>query len=51
VIPTLPADFLEVRIAYGLDDDERTFSFHSVGIHWGARRHALDEALTPWQAG
>ena len=51
VIPTLPADFLEVRIAYGFDDDERTFSFHSVGNHWGARRHALDEALTPWQAG
>lgn len=51
VIPTLPADFLEVRIAYGFDDDERLFSFHSVGNHWGARRHALDEALTPWKAG
>ena len=51
VIPTLPADFLEVRIAYGVDDDDRVFSFHSVGSHWGARRYALDEALTPWQAG
>lgn len=51
VIPTLPADFLEVRLAYGFDDDERIFSFHSVGAHWSARRHALDEVLAPWQAG
>ena len=51
VIPTLPADFLEVRIAFGFDDDERIFSFHTVGPHWSARRHALDEALTPWQGG
>jgi tRNA threonylcarbamoyladenosine biosynthesis protein TsaE len=49
VIPTLPADFLEVRIAYGFDDDERLFSLHSVGNHWSARRHALDEVLVPWQ--
>ena len=51
VIPTLPADFLEVRLAYGFEDDERILSFHSVGAHWSARRHALDEVLTPWQAG
>ena len=51
VIPTLPADFLEVRLAYGLGDDERIVSMHSVGSGWSARRHALDEVLTPWQAG
>jgi tRNA threonylcarbamoyladenosine biosynthesis protein TsaE len=51
VIPTLPADFLEVRLAYGFDDDERLLSFHAVGAHWSARRHALDEVITPWQAG
>lgn len=49
VIPTLPADFLEVRLAYGFDDDERLVSLHAVGKAWSARRHALDEALTPWQ--
>ena len=48
VIPALPADFLEIRLAYGADDDERTFSLHSVGTRWAARRHALDEVLTPW---
>lgn len=51
VIPALPADFLEVRIAYGFEDDERLFSFHTIGNRWGARRHALEEALAPWQAG
>jgi tRNA threonylcarbamoyladenosine biosynthesis protein TsaE len=51
VIPTLPADFLEVRLAYGFEDDERLLSMHSVGTRWSARRHALDEVLAPWQAG
>jgi len=50
VIPTLPADFLEIRIAFGFDDDERLFSLHPVGTRWSARRHALDEVLTPWQS-
>jgi tRNA threonylcarbamoyladenosine biosynthesis protein TsaE len=50
VIPTLPADFLEIRIAYGFDDDERLFSVHPIGSRWSARRHALDEVLTPWQS-
>jgi tRNA threonylcarbamoyladenosine biosynthesis protein TsaE len=51
VIPALPADFLEVRLAYGFDDDERLVSVHAVGNRWSARRHALDEVLTPWQGG
>ena len=51
VIPTLPADFLEVRLAYGYDDDERLLSLRVVGNRWSARRHALDEAMTPWQGG
>ena len=51
VIPTLPADFLEIRLAYGHDDDERILSLHSVGASWSARRHALDEVLAAWQAG
>jgi tRNA threonylcarbamoyladenosine biosynthesis protein TsaE len=49
VIPTLPADFVEIRIAYGYEDDERLFSLHPVGTTWSARRHALDEVLAPWQ--
>jgi tRNA threonylcarbamoyladenosine biosynthesis protein TsaE len=50
VIPTLPADFVELRIAYGDDDDERTFTVRPVGRAWSARRHVLDEALAPWQS-
>lgn len=51
VAPTLPADFLEVRLAYGYEDDERLVSLRVVGPTWAARRHALDEALIPWQSG
>jgi len=50
VLPTLPADFVEVRFAYGDEDDERIISLRVVGPTWAARKHALDEALTPWQA-
>ena len=50
VIPTLPADFLEIRFAFGFDD-ERLVSLRSVGTGWSARRHALDELLAPWQPG
>ena len=51
VLPTLPADFVEVRFAYGYEDDERLISLRVVGPSWAARKHALDEALAPWQAG
>ena len=51
ILPTLPADFLEVRFAYGFDDDERLVSLRVVGKTWAARRHALEEALVPWQSG
>ena len=46
--PVLPADFLEVRIEYGKDDDERAFRLRPVGSAWGARARALDEALEAW---
>ncbi|CAA9266160.1 MAG: tRNA threonylcarbamoyladenosine biosynthesis protein TsaE [uncultured Acidimicrobiales bacterium] len=46
--PVLPADFLEVRIEYGKDDDERAFSLRPVGSAWGARARAVHEALAAW---
>lgn len=50
VIPTLQPDFLEVRLAYGDGDDDRIFSMRVIGTGWSARRHALDEVLTPWMS-
>jgi tRNA threonylcarbamoyladenosine biosynthesis protein TsaE len=51
VIPTLPADFLEIRLAYGFEDDERLLSMRCVGSRWSARRHAVEEVMVPWQSG
>ncbi len=42
VTPALPADFLEVRLAYVDDlDDERDISFTVVGPSWAGRTGAL----------
>jgi tRNA threonylcarbamoyladenosine biosynthesis protein TsaE len=49
VIPTLPPDYLEVRLSYGDGDDERVIELVPVGIHWAARVSALAEVLAPWR--
>lgn len=46
--PSLPADFLEVRIDYGEGDDDRLFSFRVVGPSWSPRQRALQAALARW---
>lgn len=48
IVPALPADYLEVRFAYGEDDDERRIGVRVVGPCWSARQHALGEALEGW---
>ncbi len=48
VAPTLPAEFLEVRLEYGKADDERTVALRSVGRGWSGRDVALRSALAPW---
>lgn len=48
VLPALPDQFLEVRIAFGGDDDERTFELRPVGGSWPARARALADAIAPW---
>lgn len=48
--PSLPADFLEVRIDYGDADDERRFDFRIVGPSWAPRNRALQAALSRWSA-
>ncbi len=51
VIPTLPPDYLEVRLSYGEGDDDRTVELVPVGVEWWARVDALTEALAPWAGG
>jgi tRNA threonylcarbamoyladenosine biosynthesis protein TsaE len=46
--PVLPADYLEIRIGLGEGDDDRVFSFTTVGGRWSLRERALGAALTPW---
>ncbi len=46
--PALPADFLEVRLEFGADDDERTLRLRAVGSRWAARLEALRGAVSPW---
>jgi tRNA threonylcarbamoyladenosine biosynthesis protein TsaE len=48
IVPALPADYLEIRLTYGEDDDDRVVQFRGVGPRWGARSRALGAALGPW---
>lgn len=45
IIPALPAEYLEVRLEYGDDDDERVVTLRCVGNRWAARQAALGAAL------
>lgn len=49
ILPALPAEYLEVRLTYGEDDDDRTIELHCVGARWMARKRAVAEAVAPWQ--
>lgn len=44
------ADFLEIRIEFGADDEERQFRLRAVGTAWSARMAAVGEALARWAA-
>jgi tRNA threonylcarbamoyladenosine biosynthesis protein TsaE len=49
VASTLPADFLEVRMEFGDDDDERRFALRVVGPAWSSRLGPLRATLSRWQ--
>lgn len=52
IVPTLPADFLEVRLAIDEDDEERrNLEIHTTGSRWTARTRALTTALHRWIRG
>lgn len=41
IIPALPAEYLEVRVEYGDEDDERVIGVRPVGKQWLRRETAL----------
>ena len=41
IIPALPAEYLEVRVEYGDDDDERVIGLRPVGKQWLRRESRL----------
>ena len=46
--PAMPADYLEVRLTYGPDDDDRDLDLRCVGSRWSARQRILGETIAPW---
>jgi tRNA threonylcarbamoyladenosine biosynthesis protein TsaE len=48
IAPVLGADFLEVRLGFGVADDDRVVELTPVGERWGIRRRAVAEAVAPW---
>ena len=49
ILPALPPDFLDVRIGFGDDDDDRLIEMRLVGPRWATRRRAVEIAAA--QAG
>jgi len=50
ILPVLPHDFLEVRLTFGVGEDDRHVAFRPVGASWGLRSDALAGVVSPWQA-
>lgn len=50
IAPVLPADYLLVRIDFGLGDDDRLFGLRLVGPSWAGRAQAMQAALGRWSA-
>lgn len=48
IIPALPADYLEVRLSFGRDDDDREIEIVAAGPRWSARTRAIATALQDW---
>ena len=50
VLPALPDQYLELRITFGNDDDERRMELRGVGGSWPARSRQVADAVAPWLA-
>lgn len=50
VLPALPDQYLEVRIAFGAADDDRVLELRTNGGTWPARERLLAEVIGPWRS-
>ena len=50
ILPVLPHDFLEVRVTFGPEDDDRYLALNPVGPAWVPRGDAVAAVLGPWIA-
>jgi tRNA threonylcarbamoyladenosine biosynthesis protein TsaE len=48
IAPVLGGDYLEIRLTFGVGDDDRRLELVPVGHRWSVRERALTEALTGW---
>jgi tRNA threonylcarbamoyladenosine biosynthesis protein TsaE len=48
IVPALPADYLEIRLAFGAADDDRELELVPVGPRWSPRVRAMVTALQAW---
>jgi tRNA threonylcarbamoyladenosine biosynthesis protein TsaE len=51
IIPALPSEYLEIRLEYGDDDDERVIGVRTVGHRWVSREIDLKQTLEEIQGG
>ncbi len=49
ILPALPADYLEVRLAFGTADDDRLVALTASGSRWSARMRMIGELTAPWR--
>ncbi len=48
ILPVLPNDFLEVRLTFGIGDDDRHLALRPIGPTWAPRADAMAGVLSPW---
>lgn len=49
VLPALPDQYLELRISFGADDDERRIELRGNGGSWPARSRVIADAVATWR--
>ena len=48
IVPAVPADYLEIQLQLGDDDNDRRLELRPVGPSWSARAKAVATAVGPW---